>query len=62
MEDIGVSAFPGPEDLWEQHFVEGTYPESSDLSSITGCLRPLFKEHDRVLQVKKEVQESLATR
>ena len=28
-------------------------------SSITGCLRPLLKEHDWVLQVKKEVQESL---
>ena len=31
VEDIGMSAFPGPEDLCEQHFVEDTCPESSEL-------------------------------
>lgn len=31
VEDIGMYAFPGPEDPCEQHFVEDAYPESSDL-------------------------------
>ena len=30
-EDAGISAFPGPEDLCEQHFVENIYPELSEL-------------------------------
>ena len=52
VEDIGMSALSSI--LWETLILN-----QLSSSSITGCLRPLLKEHDWVLQVKKEVQESL---
>ena len=52
VEDIGMSALSSI--LWKTLILN-----QLSSSSITGCLRPLLKEHDWVLQVKKEVQESL---